>query len=91
MVLGGSGARVFVSLWRSVAPCGTGVVAPKERLLQSQLLQPKLGDLYAVGLEEPKLGDLYAVGLEAGIDWSDCRLQAGAGGIPCLEGCSLTL
>ena len=83
-----SGARKFVGLWRPVAscgvlwrpvaPCGTGVVGPKEILLQSQLLQPKLGDLYAVGLE-------------AGIDWSDCRLQAGAGGIPCLEGCSLTL
>ena len=32
-------------LWRPVAGCGTGVVGPKERLLQSQLLQPKLGDL----------------------------------------------
>ena len=28
--------RMFVSLWHPVAPCGTGVVGPKERLLQSQ-------------------------------------------------------
>ena len=51
---------MFVSLWRPVAGCGTGVVGPKERLLQSQLLQPRLGDLYAVGLE-------------VGIDLMDCR------------------
>ena len=36
MDLGGSGTRVFVGLWRPVAACGTGVVGPKERLLQSQ-------------------------------------------------------
>ena len=36
MDLGGSGARMFVGLWRPVAFYGTGVVGPEERLLQSQ-------------------------------------------------------
>ena len=40
----------FRKIWsqgvcQPVAGCGTGVVGPKERLLQSQLLHPKLGDL----------------------------------------------
>ena len=67
---------MFVSLWRPVASCGTGVVSPKERLLQSQTAVSEAW---------------RPVGCRLGCwDWFD-GLQAGAGGIPCLEGCSVTL
>ena len=57
---------MFVSLWRSVAPCG-GLwrrVGRESWALKKDCSNPRL--------QYPKLGDLNAVGLEAGIDWSHC-------------------
>ena len=58
----------FREIWghdvcQPVGPFRTGVVGPKERLLQSQLLQ-----------SQNAVSEAWRpVGLEAGIDWSDCR------------------